>query len=49
MVFERQYFTELLDQTEGNVTKAAALARIDRTVLHTHLKKIGWARDRDQS
>jgi transcriptional regulator with PAS, ATPase and Fis domain len=49
IVFERQYFTELLQQGGDNVTKAAARARIDRTVLHAHLKKIGWTREREQA
>ena len=40
--FERKYFADLLARTGGNITKAAKLADIDRTVLHAHLKKIGW-------
>jgi transcriptional regulator with PAS, ATPase and Fis domain len=41
IVFERKYFTSLLARTEGNITKAAKLAQIDRTALYAHLKKIG--------
>ncbi len=40
--FERKYFESLLAQTRGNVTRAAKLAKIDRTVFYAHLKKIGF-------
>ncbi len=39
--FEQRYFDRLLQRTNGNKTKAADLAEIDRTVLHAHLRKLG--------
>jgi DNA-binding NtrC family response regulator len=42
--FEERYFTDLLERAHGNKTRAAELAEIDRTVLHTHLKRIGRPR-----
>lgn len=37
--FERDYLTELLKVTNGNVTQAAALAKRNRTEIHRLLKK----------
>ena len=37
--FEREYLTEVLKITNGNVTKAANLAKRNRTELHRLLKK----------
>jgi len=37
--FEREYLTEALKVTNGNVTKAASLAKRNRTEFHRLLKK----------
>ena len=37
--FEREYLTELLKVTNGNVTRAASLAKRNRTEIHRLLKK----------
>jgi DNA-binding NtrC family response regulator len=42
--FERRYFTRLLKQTEGNVSKAARLAGIHRKSLEYLLKQIELSR-----
>ena len=39
--FETEYFSALLARTEGNKTRAAEEADIDRTVLYEHLRKLG--------
>lgn len=39
--FELHYFEELLVRANGNKTKAAELAGLDRTVLYQHLRKLG--------
>jgi DNA-binding NtrC family response regulator len=39
--FEKVYFTDLLAASDGNKTKAAELAELDRTALHSHLRKLG--------
>jgi two-component system, NtrC family, response regulator HydG len=41
--FEQRFFCRLLQRTNGNKTKAAKLAGIDRTVLHKHLVKLPGA------
>ncbi|MGA2269626.1 MAG: sigma-54 dependent transcriptional regulator [Bryobacteraceae bacterium] len=38
--FEQKYFTDLLLNAQGNKSRAAELAGIDRTVLYEHLKKL---------
>jgi DNA-binding NtrC family response regulator len=38
--FEKKYFEDLLSRAQGNKTQAAELAKIDRTVLYEHLKKL---------
>jgi len=38
--FEQQYFEALLERAQGNKTKAAELAELDRTVLYQHLHKL---------
>jgi len=38
--FEQQYFGALLARANGNKTKAAKLAGLDRTVLYQHLSKL---------
>lgn len=37
--FERNYFSKLLEQTDGNISKAASLSGIDRSNLSKILKK----------
>ncbi|MCP4500197.1 MAG: FHA domain-containing protein [Deltaproteobacteria bacterium] len=39
--FEQQYLSALLDETSGNISRAAALAKMDRKHLRDLLKKIG--------
>lgn len=39
--FETEYFSALLARTEGNKTRVAEEADIDRTVLYEHLRKLG--------
>jgi transcriptional regulator with PAS, ATPase and Fis domain len=41
LLFERDYFTKLLERYQGNKSKAAAVAGINRTVLYEHLRKLG--------
>jgi DNA-binding NtrC family response regulator len=42
--FERGYFTELLARAEGNLSRAARIAGLDRRYLHRILKRIGLSR-----
>jgi DNA-binding NtrC family response regulator len=39
--FERQYLSDLLDRTQGNLTKAAVLANKDRSALNRLMNKHG--------
>ncbi len=39
--FEKEYFSNLLAHTKGNITKAAAIAGYSRPHLHTKLKSLG--------
>ena len=39
--FEREYLSDLLKKTRGNVTKAASLAKISRPNLHKKLRALG--------
>jgi two-component system response regulator HydG len=39
--FERAYFKDLLERTEGNITQAARLAGIHRATFHDKLHKLG--------
>jgi hypothetical protein len=34
---KRVYFTRLLQQTEGNIAKAARIARVHRSVIYHHV------------
>lgn len=43
-VFEMQYFTELLNRTQGNMSRAARLAGVDRTTLYRILDRHGLQR-----
>jgi len=43
--FERRYWEDLLDQAEGNVTRAAALGRIHRKSLEYLMKKLELGRN----
>jgi DNA-binding NtrC family response regulator len=40
-IFERAYFTQLLEQTNGNISQAARLAELDRTHLRNKMKSLG--------
>jgi DNA-binding NtrC family response regulator len=46
--FEREYLTRLVSRASGNMSKAARLARIDRTTLYRLMEKHSFRRD-DQS
>ena len=39
--FKTRYFQRLLQRAEGNKTRAAEMAGLDRTTIHTNLKKYG--------
>jgi len=39
--FERQYVSELLQQTRGNVSAAAVLAGVDRVYMHRMITRCG--------
>ena len=39
--FERLYFRRLLETHDGNKSKAAIAAGLERSVLHAHLRKVG--------
>jgi DNA-binding NtrC family response regulator len=41
MDFDRQYFSNLLQQTKGNVSKAARIAGLSRQHFHLKIKKLG--------
>ena len=41
------YFSELLDRTEGNISKAASFAGITRQSLHKFLSEIGFSNVKD--
>jgi transcriptional regulator with GAF, ATPase, and Fis domain len=40
-IFEKAYFTQLLEQTGGNISQAARLAELDRTHLRNKMKSLG--------
>jgi DNA-binding NtrC family response regulator len=40
-IFEKAYFTQLLEQTSGNISQAARLAELDRTHLRNKMKSLG--------
>lgn len=40
-IFEKTYFTQLLEQTDGNISQAAKLADLDRTHLRNKMKELG--------
>jgi DNA-binding NtrC family response regulator len=40
-IFERQYFTQLLEQTNGKISPAARLAGLDRSHFRTKLNNLG--------
>jgi len=39
--FNRRYFRRLLQRADGNKSRAAEMAGIDRTNLYKHLKRAG--------
>ena len=39
--FERMYIMQKLEETEGNISKAAAIMGIERSNLHKKLKNLG--------
>lgn len=43
--FEREYLTSLTNRSEGNMSKAARLAGVDRTTLYRLMDKHGFKRD----
>jgi two-component system response regulator HydG len=47
-VFERAYFSELLEQSGGNVSRAATVAGVHRTTLYEKLTRLGITFDRNQ-
>jgi two-component system, NtrC family, response regulator HydG len=42
---ERDYILRVIDECEGNQTRAAKILGIDRVTLHNKLKSYGWSRD----
>jgi DNA-binding NtrC family response regulator len=40
-LFERRYFERLIEQTEGNMSRLAELAGVERTHLYRKLKQLG--------
>jgi DNA-binding NtrC family response regulator len=46
--FEREYFSRLLDRTDGNLSRAAAEAGITRYYLRELLKRLGMHKVRDE-
>ncbi len=49
-IFEKAYFTQLLEQTQGNISKAARMAQLDRTHLRHKMKELSMsARDNGDS
>jgi DNA-binding NtrC family response regulator len=46
-IFEKAYFAQLLEQTGGNITKAARLAQWDRTHLRNKIKELGLYGDEE--
>lgn len=40
-IFEKAYFTQLLEQSGGNISKTARLAQWDRTYLRNKIKELG--------
>lgn len=49
-IFEKAYLTQLLEQAQGNISKAARMAQLDRTHLRNKMKELGMsARDNGDS
>jgi DNA-binding NtrC family response regulator len=42
---EKDYILRVVDECEGNQTKAAKILGIDRVTLHNKLKSYGWSRE----
>ncbi len=47
--FEREYFSRLLDKTDGNLSRAAAEAGITRYYLRELLKRLGMHKSKEES
>ena len=45
--FQKQYLAALLDQTEGNMSRAAEIAGVERSTLYRMLEKHGMQRSID--
>ena len=45
--FQKQYLATLLDQTEGNMSRAAEIAGVERSTLYRMLEKQGTQRSVD--
>ena len=41
---EKAHILRILDECDGNQTRAAQVLEIDRVTLHNKLKKYGWSR-----
>jgi DNA-binding NtrC family response regulator len=46
--FEKRYFSDLMARACGNKTKAARMAKIDRTVLYEHLRDCGLLENKNE-
>lgn len=47
--FEKEYVTRLVSRASGNMSRAARLARVDRTTLYRLLERHGFRRDNSES
>ena len=46
---ERDYILRVMEECDGNQTRAARVLHIDRVTLHNKLKSYGWSRNNHQS
>ena len=44
---ERDYILRVMEECDGNQTRAARVLHIDRVTLHNKLKSYGWSRNRE--
>ena len=47
--FEKEYVTRLVSRASGNMSRAARLARVDRTTLYRLLERHGFRRDNSET